>query len=303
MSWTINSKSAKTTFVDTDNILIQESAGTVKKLAMSVLRKIIPATDSTSAFRVTKADGITDVLRVNSTNGQIGVNTSAASAALDVVGPAVIFRNYTSVPTMYLRRYNGTESVPTAVQSGDITSIIGVSGYGASTLIGSPVSIRTVAEENYTDSTAATYLAFRTCATGSTSGTESMRLTGAGEAYFPRIATTASAANAFLDSGTSNSLLRSTSSRKYKTGIKDIEDSTTLDYMRPITYKSNPETVPNDDPTKEHYGFIAEELDEIDEKLVQYVDGVPDGVQYDRIVVLLVKRIHELEARLAKAGI
>ncbi len=122
-----------------------------------------------------------------------------------------------------------------------------------------------------------------------------------GELYLPPLGTTASAANAFLNSGSTpaNQLLRSTSARRYKQDIHDLEEITTLERLRPITYRSLAEA---DDPTRQWYGFIAEEVHEVDPRLVHYArdpEGadMPDGVQYDRIVVLLVAAIQRLTQR------
>ena len=46
---------------------------------------------------------------------------------------------------------------------------------------------------------------------------------GTGAVQFPAIGTTASAANAFIDGGAANSLLRSTSSLKYKADIEPLD--------------------------------------------------------------------------------
>jgi len=125
---------------------------------------------------------------------------------------------------------------------------------------------------------------------------ERMRIGTAGEIYFPAMGTTASAANAFLDSGATpaNQLLRSTSSIQYKTEVTDLteEDAYKALDLRPITYKSLAEA---DDQTKTHFGLIAEEVAEIEPRLVHYVNGQPDGVQYERLCVLLLKMVKDLK--------
>ena len=152
-------------------------------------------------------------------------------------------------------------------------------------------------------------------ADASSGSTETARLQidGSGGVFFPSVATTASAANAFLNSGSSpaNQLLRSTSSLRYKTDVRDLpaglRDAVLA--LRPVVYKSNAEA---DDQTQDWVGLIAEEVAEVAPRLVHYTrldeDGplVPDGVQYDRIAVLLlavVKQqqatIEALEARVA----
>lgn len=126
--------------------------------------------------------------------------------------------------------------------------------------------------------------------------TNVFNVSSAGAVTFPSVGTTASAANAFLDNAASNNLLRSTSSIRYKQDVQDIP-SVDLSRFRPITYRSKAEA---DDPDRRWFGFIAEEVAEIEPTLVHYdAEGRPDGVQYDRLTVLLVKKIQELEARLA----
>jgi hypothetical protein len=115
--------------------------------------------------------------------------------------------------------------------------------------------------------------------------------------------TTASAANMFINTG-NNTIYRSTSSGKYKTDIETLWDEQAdkiLD-LRPVYFRSNPETSADDHPEWAHYGFIAEEVAAIDPRLVNYHenydeegftllnDGVlePEGVQYDRMVPALV---------------
>ena len=153
---------------------------------------------------------------------------------------------------------------------------------------------------------------------------------------FPQMGTTASAANAYLDAGLGNRLLRSTSSLRYKTGVEDVK-AEYLDNvlgLRPVKYRSLSEA---DDPSLSHFGLIAEEVAEIEPRLVNFTyadedyedvvveagegdaaprterrlkEGaerkVPDGVQYDRLTVLLLglvkrqqSRIDGLEAKVA----
>jgi hypothetical protein len=146
-----------------------------------------------------------------------------------------------------------------------------------------------------------------------------------GNVYFPGGATTASGANAVLNSGSSpaNELLRSTSSARYKSIVEDI------DYMyaekilklRPVWYRSK---CPTDNPAWSWYGLVAEEVAAIEPRLASWgyaeedqeivekeVDGravrervlkrgaqlVPDGVAYDRLAVLLLTVVRHQEAR------
>lgn len=111
--------------------------------------------------------------------------------------------------------------------------------------------------------------------------------------------TIGSAANMFI--GSNYTIYRSTSSIKYKTDVEDLWSSyaeKVLD-LRPVWFRS----LCKDDP-KDHsyYGFIAEEVAEIDPRLVHWgkdEDGnpTPEGVQYDRLVPHLVHLIKDLRAR------
>lgn len=127
---------------------------------------------------------------------------------------------------------------------------------------------------------------------------------------FPSISTTASGANAFL-SGTTRRLLVSTSSLRYKKDIEPVEETyadAILD-LQAVYYRSKSLV---DNPDWSWWGFVAEDVFKVDPRLVTYIEDpedpdklIPDGVQYDRIAVLLqdvVRRqslkISELEQRI-----
>jgi len=102
-----------------------------------------------------------------------------------------------------------------------------------------------------------------------------------------------------------------TSSLRYK---KDVEDYALLDAyatisgLRPITYRAKGHAdIPDDlDQGPNHdskrIGFIAEEVDEVEQMLVTYrdIDGeiLPDSLAYDRITAPLVKVIQDLMTRI-----
>lgn len=115
--------------------------------------------------------------------------------------------------------------------------------------------------------------------------------------YMTAAGTTASAANAFLNSGSSpaNELLRSTSSRRYKRDIRDLPAMDVIDQLRPVLYKSR---CKGDDKSKDHLGFIAEEVAEFAPELVHFNGKVPESVQYERIAVGLVAYVKQLKARI-----
>jgi hypothetical protein len=148
---------------------------------------------------------------------------------------------------------------------------------------------------------------------------------------FTGIGTTASGANAFLDNAVNNRLLRSTSSAKYKRDVETLDPAyaDAILSLRPVWYRS---TAPADNPDWGWWGLVAEEVAQVDPRLVQWtypdeayetiatveidaVSGlqkagstrrltqgarlVPDGVAYDRLPVLLLSLVKRLSARVA----
>jgi hypothetical protein len=160
---------------------------------------------------------------------------------------------------------------------------------------------------------------------------ERLRVTESGAVKLPGIATTASGANAYLNAADGNSLLRSTSSARYKRDIESVEPSyaDAILGLDPVWYRSAAEA---DNPAWSWWGLIAEDAAKVDPRLVHWIypddayeptasqdpggqsgrrlkpDAAPtqpDGVLYDRLAVLLLdvvkrqqKRIEALEARL-----
>jgi hypothetical protein len=115
-----------------------------------------------------------------------------------------------------------------------------------------------------------------------------------GAVYFPAIGTTGSAANAFLNSGSTpaNQLLRSTSSVRFKADIEPIEPERVEAFfaaVSPIWFHSlaKADKLP-DGKQKSFYSFGAEALAEIDPRLVTWgyfaddYDYVEDGEGEDK---------------------
>lgn len=87
------------------------------------------------------------------------------------------------------------------------------------------------------------------------------------------------------------------SSIRYKKKILDIsdEDVGSIDDIRPVTYE-----LKSKDDGKRFPGFIAEELATIAPMFVSYDDeGLPESIDYSRIVVLLVHEVKKMRKRLA----
>ncbi len=104
--------------------------------------------------------------------------------------------------------------------------------------------------------------------------------------------TTANAAN--MNIGTDGGVRRSTSALKYKQDVRDVEDFD-ISTLRPVRYKSKCE---GDDQTKDHLGLIADEAAEagFEELVTRGADGQVEGFQYERLTVVLLKKLQVLEA-------
>jgi hypothetical protein len=118
--------------------------------------------------------------------------------------------------------------------------------------------------------------------------------------------TTASAANMHIDSA-NYTISRSTSSRKYKTGIEDYStDNEQILKVRPVSFydkreydKAEKGEKGSGSDCKRHVGLIAEELHDLGlGAYVEYLDGEPDAINYDRLVIPLIGVVKKLEQRI-----
>lgn len=156
-----------------------------------------------------------------------------------------------------------------------------------------------------------------------------------GQIYGTAIATTASAANAFINTGSTpaGQLMRSTSSLAYKRDVEPVDlniAKKVLSNAKPIFYRSkcladNPawswyglgaEDIAVLDPRLVHWGYQDDDFDMVEFEAVPAVDSAPavighkkqlkegakpkpDGVQYERLIALLILGWQDQEARLA----
>jgi hypothetical protein len=166
-------------------------------------------------------------------------------------------------------------------------------------------------------------LVFSTTADGASSPTERMRIRESGILRVPGIYNSTAATGANVWVASDGDLGRSTSSIKYKTQVENLQDqyADAILGCRPVWYRS---TCTADNPEWGWWGFIAEEVAEIDPRLVHWKTKEqvvqdngsvesrpletpePEGVQYERFVphlLNLIKRqkeqIEAMEARLS----
>jgi len=143
----------------------------------------------------------------------------------------------------------------------------------------------------------------------------------------PTYELTSTSTTNYLRIASSGAISRSTSSIAYKTDVEDMDDAyaDAILNLRPVWYRS---TCEGDNPDHSHWGFIAEEVEQVDPRLCSFKDvevtqdeagnnvvtpldtPVVDGVDYAALTPLLlnlIKRqktqIEALEARLNAAGL
>jgi hypothetical protein len=107
------------------------------------------------------------------------------------------------------------------------------------------------------------------------------RIDTGGGTYFSNVTTTAAAANAVIDTGTGYQLKRSTSSARFKRDIENIDlaSSANVFKLRPIWYRSKAN---DDNQNWSWYGLLAEEVAEVEPRLVQWGYAPEDyNTEYD----------------------
>jgi hypothetical protein len=226
-------------------------------------------------------------------------------------------------PFLNFNRSRGTSlGVNTAVASGDYLGSITFNGTEGTNFLSAADITAQVDSGTISGTSMPGKLVFSTTADGASSPTERFSLQANGVIRTGSLynRTTAAAANVYVDSGTD--LYRSTSSIKYKTDVETLQDdyADAILNVRPVWYRS---TCEGDCSEHSWWGFIAEEVAEIDPRLVHWktkeitydengsivpvsCDPEPEGVAYERFVphlLNLIKRqgetIAELQAEVA----
>lgn len=122
-----------------------------------------------------------------------------------------------------------------------------------------------------------------------TNNTERMRITSTGDVG---IGTPSPSAKLDVNGSISATSLTETSALRFKENIQEDIDSSIIDKLRPVSYdwKEN---------NKKDYGFIAEEVDELNPLLTtKNEDGEMLGIKYTKLIPFLVKKIQEQEKRI-----
>lgn len=234
------------------------------------------------------------------------ISTTAASGSNNVVfgsGAGAAFISGAALGNTLIGASAGA-----AVTNGDNNTLIGANAGNAIT-----TGLNNTIVGNYVSASAESSMV------ALSDGAGTRRLWHDGGDAFVSHNTTASAANAFLDSAT-NALRRSTSSLRYKRDVEDLwpDESAKLLKLKPVFYRSLCDADPE---AWSYYGVIAEEADKLGlQRLVQYeyapedygepdengerwpkpdAQKVPGGFAYDRMTVLLLDLVQRQEARIA----
>ena len=109
-------------------------------------------------------------------------------------------------------------------------------------------------------------------------------------------------ANLVYDSG-SGEIYVGSSSRRYKTDIADIQASESAHVwdLRPVSYRA----LEADAAETKSYGFIAEEVADVDPRLVFWAEDGGNGTQrvegvnYDMVIPLLLQEMKAMRALIA----
>jgi len=152
-------------------------------------------------------------------------------------------------------------------------------------------------------------LVFSTTASGAVSPTERLKIDKDGLLYsVPTYNNTTGSTTNYLRIGSDGQIYRSTSSIAYKTDVEDMDDAyaDAILNLRPVWYRS---TCEGDNPDHSHWGFIAEEVEQVDPRLCSFKDvevtqdeagnnvvtpldtPVVDGVDYASLTPLLLNLI------------
>jgi len=87
-------------------------------------------------------------------------------------------------------------------------------------------------------------------------------------------------------------------SRLVRDNIEPVEERTApaevIDSLRPVVFEFK------NTPGKKVYGFIAEDVEQVNQDLVTYKNGQLEGVDYLQIIPLMVTEIKSLRAELSR---
>jgi len=238
---------------------------------------------------------------------------------------SIICNNASDFPILLLARSRGSSlgshTAPTDGQIIGEVSFVPSDGtnYGAAS-----VRLQAVADDNHAENDVPGRFVIQVVPEGSESSVERFRLHNGGKLTVTGVynGTTTGGSAVYVESD--GDLLRYTSSLKYKTDVETIEDARADAILncRPVWYRSKCENDIKTEGSEKSdwgwYGFIAEEVAEIEPRLVNWAtkDAVPqedgsnktverdpadyeaEGVRYDNFVPLLLNLVKRQKTRI-----
>jgi len=237
--------------------------------------------------------------------GNVGIGTTAPGSILDiqraVAGTEILLTESSDSgvsPALFAtRRSRGTNlSSPTAIQSGNYLGGLSIQGYGTSYAEGA--RIYGVANQTWTGSANGTDLYFATVPDTSTTLTTQMVILNSGnvgigtqtpgtklEVNGQVTIDSWATASATTVCRNGNVLSTCSSSIRYKENVKDLGIGLPeLMSMRPVSFKWK-------DRDENDFGFIAEEMHDINPLFNTYEKGRIEGVKYPQLTAVIVNAV------------
>ena len=266
-----------------------------------------PTFFSESGLGINFATGGAVTKRMEITSGgNVGIGVAVPDAKLDIdvgTGQIIIRTLNNNALTItendadaiggeiLLRKSRGTYASPGDVVSGDNIGTITTSAYSGSMYFGTAkidfVVDNTVSSNQRPPSRISFF-------TNESNGavTERIRILSGGRVKMPAVYSV-SGDGAALSIESDGNLYRIASARRYKDNINyDNVDGDLVYGLKPVSY-----TLKALENAREQVGFIAEDVEEIDPRLVVYSkEGTVDALHYDRVTVFLVKAMQDMKA-------
>jgi hypothetical protein len=208
----------------------------------------------------------------------------------------IVVQGSASSCRFYGARHNGTLASKTAVASGDVLATMVATGWDAGTTATYVLSsqIKFEVDGSVSEDNVPGRMVFLTCNT-SGSFAERLRLGSDGKltssAMYSGYTIGGTNKDLYIDSNGLIGVL--SSSLRTKQNVSDMESISWIDSLRPVNFEYK------NTPGIKQYGLIAEEVNDVNSALVGFdEEGLPDSVNYDRLVPVLLKAVQELRAEI-----
>jgi hypothetical protein len=261
--------------------------------------------DSSGRLLVGTSTARNDFYNQTGTGALVQLEGSGSSSTNYILQSWIANHNSATVtPHLVIGKSRGsTNGAVTVVQSGDSLGHIDWHGADGTDMVPA-ASIECVVDGTPGSNDMPGRLVFSTTADGASSPTERMRIASGGGIFAYNLTGSASAGSTLKL--ISNEIIRDTSSIQFKKDVEDIEEgyaANLLDNARPVWFRAKDD---KQNPEHSYWGFIAEELAEVEPRLCVFEDGAPFSVDYGKFSPLLLKliqmqneKIKSLETRLA----